>query len=222
MKLTLAPSTALMALILAPSMAAARPPEGAYIGFGLGYASASGDRGVPLEDSVVLGTDAQYEELVRTDGASGFAFDLHFGYLIGPLAPEIGIVGHGSFDFENGGGYPNFLLRFHPLLVADSLAELKFDTNVFIGAGYAISGYQPDEKVTGPTEGKGWEGWALHFGLGLTYDLAERVRLGVDLRCVLPQYSTFMIDWDDDINAEPTETPSTFVFVPTLQIIATF
>lgn len=202
--------------------AAARPPEGAYFGLGLGGAIANGDRGVPLKPGpfvigVPTGSDG-YKELVRTDFGSGLAFDLRFGWLVGPVAPEISIAGHGSTDFENGAGYPTFSVRFHPLLLVDSLADLKFDTSVFLGAGYVIGGYQPSNDK----DGKGWEGWTLTFGLGATYDVASDVRLGFDVRFLMPQYSSFMIDWGDDINATPESTPSTLVIMPTVQLVATF
>ncbi|MFO0750203.1 MAG: hypothetical protein U1F43_31725 [Myxococcota bacterium] len=222
MKPLIVPSLAVLTLVAGLGSAAARPPEGGYFGFGIGGAIAGGDRGVPLKAGpFVIGPavgSADYKELVRTDFGSGLAFDLRFGWLVGPVAPEIGIVGHGTTNFEDGAGYPNFSLRFHPLLLVDSLADLKVDASVFLGAGYAIGGYQPKND----TDGKGWEGWALHFGLGATYDLSQRVRLGFDVRFVMPQYSSFMIDWDDDINGKPASTPSTLVVIPTLQIVASF
>jgi len=209
-----------LVLTTAATTAGARPPEGAYFGFGLGYGAASGDRGVDLKAGpfVINATGSAYEELVRTDFGSGLAFDLRFGYLVGPVAPELSLAGHGDFDFENGAGYPTLGVRFHPLLLVDSLADLKFDTSVFLGAGYAIGGYQPSVD----DDGKGWSGWALTFGLGVTYDLSARVRIGLDARFVMPMYSTFMIDWDDDVDADPASTPSTLVVMPSLQIVATF
>jgi len=222
MKLPLVCAALFLASTLVTSEALARPPEGGYFAFGLGYAAASGDRGVPLKEAPGAG-GTEYEEVVRTDFGSGLGFDIRFGWLIGPIAPEISMSGHGTFDFKDGAGYPSFSVRFHPLLLADSLAAIPFDTSVFIGAGYVIGGYQPKLQVAGfNADGKGWDGWDLTFGLGVTYDLSARVRIGLDFRCLLPQYSRFMIDWDDDINGHPTETPSTFVFLPTLQIVASF
>jgi len=215
-------ATAVLSFVALSATAGARPPEGGYFGFGLGYAAASGDRGVPLKaGNFTINPaldDAGYAELVRTDFGSGLAFDIRFGYLTGPIAPELSLTGHGTFDFENGAGYATLGVRFHPMLLVDSLADSKIDASVFVAAGYGIGGYQPSND----DDGKGWQGFALTFGLGATYDLSERIRLGLDLRAVMPMYSTFMIDWGDDINADPASTPSTFVFMPTLQIVATF
>lgn len=213
-------SVTVFSSILASGAAAARPPEGGYFGFGLGYGAASGDRGVAMKPGSpgIPFTGSAYDEAVRTDFGSGLAFDLRFGYLAGPIAPELSLAGHGTLDFEDGAGYATLGVRFHPLLLVDSLADLAFDASVFVAAGYGIGGYQPSVD----DDGKGWQGFALTFGLGATYDLSAKVRLGLDLRMVMPMYSTFMIDWDDDTNADPESTPSTFVFMPTLQIVATF
>ncbi len=208
------------AVLLVPSAAEARPPEGAYIGFGLGYALPSGDRGVPLAGNPITNLAAgspQLQDVVRTDFGEGMSFELRFGWLIGPLAPEIGLVGHGSFDFANGAGYPTFTLRFHPMMLVDSV-DLPVDFNVFVGAGYAIGGYHHEVG----DDDKGWEGWNFSAGLAVSYDLSEKVRLALDLRFVLPQYTTFLYDWDDDIEFEPDGTPRTVVTIPSLQIIASF
>lgn len=216
-------SSVCAAAIAAPA-AQARPPEGGYFGFGLGYASASGDRGVPLKTggrplptNLVQGTDF-YKEEVRTDFGSGMSFELRFGWLIGPIAPEISIFGHGDFDFENGAGYPSLNVRFHPLMLIDSMADAKVDGNIYIGAGYVIGGYQPSVD----DDGKGWDGWALSFGFGGSYELSKRVHLGLDVKFAMPMYSSWKYDWDDDINFEPESTPSTLVIAPSLQIQAFF
>jgi len=203
--------------------AAARPPEGGYFGFGLGYASASGDRGVPLKSDARLPGDllegtAAYKEEVRTDFGSGMSFELRFGWLIGPIAPEISIFGHGDFNFEDGAGYPSLNIRFHPLMLIDSMADAKVDGNIYIGAGYVIGGYQPSVD----DDGKGWDGWALSFGFGGSYELSRRVHLGIDVKFAMPMYSSWKYDWDDDINFEPKSTPSTLVIAPSLQIQAFF
>lgn len=221
MKRALVLSLSILPLLFAVGDSAARPPEGAYFGLGLGGAAASGDRGVGLKAgpfSLPANNSTAYGELVRTDFGSGLAFDLRFGWLVGPIAPEIALTGHGTTNFKNGAGYPTFSVRFHPLLLVDSLADLKVDASVFIGAGYAIGGYKPSVD----DDSKGWDGWALTLGAGATYDLSQRVRLGFDLRFMLPQYGKFMIDWDDDVNATPSSTPSTTVIVPTLQLVASF
>ena len=224
------PVTATVATFLAASTivagsAAARPPEGGYFAFGLGYAIASGDRGVPLKGTAipVEASGAIGEEIVRTDFGSGMSFELRFGWLIGPIAPELSVFGHGTFDFENGAGYPGLNIRFHPFMLIDSMADSKIDANVFIGGGYVIGGYQPDEdKIPVTTKGKGWDGWYLAFGVGASYELSKRVHLGLDVKFALPMYSQWMFDWDEDINFEPESTPSTMVIAPSLQIQAFF
>jgi len=206
---------------IAVTGAHARPPEGGYFGLGLGYGMVSGDRGVPLKTKagVTLQIPANlYDETVRTDYGEGMSFELRFGWLIGPIAPEISLFGHGSFDFENGAGYPMLQVRFHPLMLVDSMAESKFDGSVYVGAGYTIGGYRHE----GSDDGKGWEGWVFDFGLSGTYQLSRRVHLGLDVKFALPMYSTWMFDWDDDINFEPASTPSMMVIAPSLQIQAFF
>ena len=49
-----------------------------------------------------------------------------------------------------------------------------------------------------------------------------RIHLGLDLKFVLPQYSSWIFDRDDDITFEPEETPSTLVIAPSLTIQACF
>jgi len=214
--------TALVALTLGAAGAAHAIPDGGYLALGLGGAIASGDRGVPLEGVFpqlhsVVGNPL-YDEMVRTDFGSGLAFELRFGYLIaGLVAPEIGLVGHGGTGFDEGAGYPTFTLRYHPVQHAIDLAERDWDANVYVGAGYAIGGYHPENVFN--DDGKGWEGWALTFGLGFDYAVGERVSLGLDVKFALPQYGDYLVDWDDDIRATPTETPSTLVVIPTAQIV---
>ena len=205
---------------LAPA-ASARPPEGGYFAFGLGYAAVSGDRGVPLAprpNTVLVVAPGEYDEVVRTDFGAGLGFEVRFGWRFGPIAPELTFFGHGAFDFENGAGYPGLKVRFHPLMLVDSLADSKLDGSVYLGAGYVIGGYTPE----GDDDGKGWEGWFLSFGLGGTYELSHRVHLGLDLKFVLPRYSSWIFDRDDDITFEPEETPSTLVIAPSLTIQACF
>ncbi|MFT7579642.1 MAG: hypothetical protein ACI9MR_001308 [Myxococcota bacterium] len=200
--------------LLMPSIAQA-VPDGAYLGIGLGGALASGDRGVPLKLSQ---SSTQFEEVVRTDFGSGMAFELRFGYLIaGVLAPEISLGGHGNLDFEDGAGYPVFVLRYHPIQHAIDHADRAWDINLYGGVGYAIGGYQPD--TTPSSKSKGWEGIAMLVGGGFAYQLADSVSLALDLRVVLPQYNTFLIDRDDDIEADAEDTPSTTVIIPTLQVV---
>lgn len=203
---------------LAPG-ADARPKEGGYFALGIGYGAVSGDRGVALEPKpgvVLVVGDA--DEVIRTDFGSGLSVDLRFGWLIGPVAPEISLFGHGSFDAENGAAMPAFQLRFHPLMLVDSLADSPIDASLFFGVGYAIGGYHHE----GDDDGKGWEGLALTFGLGATYQLSEKIHLGLDLKFAMPQYSTWIYDYDDDITFEPESTPSTLVIAPALTLFASF
>lgn len=187
--------------------------KGGYIAFGFGYAAASGDRGVVLKDApLVYGLLA--DEVVRTDFGSGMSFELRFGWLIGPIAPEIAIFGHGGFDFENGAGYPVFQLRFHPLLLAESLAGVPYDANVYAGVGYAIGGYHHK----GSDDGKGWDGLAITFGFGSSYALSPRVHLAFDLKFAMPQYSKWIADYDDNEEYKPVSTPSTLIVAPSLQL----
>ncbi len=207
--------------VIAASGAYARPPEGGYFGFGLGYGIVSGERGVPLKTKagVTLQIPTNlYDEAVRTEYGEGMSFELRFGWLIGPIAPEISLFGHGSFDFENGAGYPMLQVRFHPLMLVDSMAESKIDGSVYVGAGYTMGGYHHE----GSDDGKGWEGWVFDFGLSASYELSKRVHLALDVKFLLPQYSSWMFDWDDDINFEPASTPSMMVIAPSLQIQAFF
>lgn len=205
-------------LVAAPvSTALARPKDGGYFALGLGYAAASGDRGISLKPGMVVSVPDP-DEWTRTDFGSGLAVDLRFGWLIGPVAPEISLFGHGSFDAENGAAMPAFQLRFHPLMLVDSLADSPIDASLFFGVGYAIGGYHHE----GDDDGKGWDGLALTFGVGATYELSPKIHLGLDLKFAMPQYSTWIVDWDDDIEAEPTSTPSTMIIAPSLTLFASF
>ncbi len=213
----LAPMTALLLALGLPSAALATP-DGGYFALGLGAASVSGDRGVPLDGFFLNESLADYPALVRTDFDGGMAIELRFGYLIeGLVAPEIAVHGHGSFDFDAGAGQVTFNLRYHPLehfIAHDSRA---FDANLYVGAGYAIAGFHPDEDVD--EDGKGWEGMSWSLGLGFGYQLGDRVSLGLDLKVVLPRYATYIWDRDDGREYEAPEAPETLFVVPSLQLV---
>ncbi|HRE91281.1 MAG TPA: hypothetical protein PK095_19340 [Myxococcota bacterium] len=198
------------------STADARPKEGGYFALGIGYGAVSGDRGVALEPGSRIVPDA--DEWIRTDFGSGLSFDIRFGWLIGPIAPEISLFGHGTFDAEDGAALPAFQLRFHPLMLVDSLADSPIDASLFFGVGYAIGGYHHE----GSDDGKGWDGLGLTFGLGATYQLSEKIHLGLDLKFAMPMYSTWIFDYDDDETYKPESTPSTLVIAPALTLFASF
>ena len=214
---------ALVASVVATGGQAHALPDGGYIGIGLGGAIASGDRGVALKvtNGVALQIPSQFfEEQVRTDFGTGLAFELRFGYLIAKtVAAEISIVGHGATSFDDGAGYPTFALRYHFMQHAVDLAERAWDLDVYVGAGYVIGGYHPDKASNPSGDGRGWEGWHVSFGLNGEYQIGERVGLALDLKFILPQYSTYIFDWDDDIRFDPASTPSTLVVMPTLQVV---
>ena len=56
----------------------------------------------------------------------------------------------------------------------------------------------------------------------MTWEATPGFAVGLDLRAVLPQYDTFLVDWDDDVTATPTETATATVFIPSLQLIGSF
>ncbi len=208
------------ALLTSAPEARATPGDGGYVALGLGYAIASGDAGQTFGSSPfsnIASGSAVYDEVVNTDFGDGLGFELRFGWRIGAFAPEIGLVGHGSTKFDEGAGYPMFSLRVHPLRFVDAL-DIPFDFNVFAGAGYAIGGYHH----TFGDDDKGWEGWAWSAGAGATWELSPGFSVGLDLRAILPQYDTFLVDWDDDLTAKPTETATATVLIPSLQFIGSF
>jgi len=213
-------TTALVALgIGAPSSALALP-DGGYIAIGFGAGIASGDQGVPLKATPgisVSASSSQYKELVRTDFGTGLATELRFGYLIQKLvAAELGVSGHGATSFGDGAGFVSFALRYHFLQHAIDLTDRAFDMDVYFGAGYAIGGYEPD--LTG-ADSKGWEGWQWNVGIDFEYQVGENVGIAIDLKFVLPQYGEFIIDYDDDVRVDPSETPDTLVILPTVQLV---
>ncbi|MCA9517740.1 MAG: hypothetical protein KC635_22525 [Myxococcales bacterium] len=213
-----------LALLAATAPEASAVPDGGYIAIGIGGAIASGDRGVELDSPTAqaaqLGCPTCYDETVRTDFGSGLAFELRFGYLIaGILAPEISLGGHGETSFDSGAAYPSFVLRYHPVEHAIAHEDRAWDANVYVGVGYAIGGYYPDEKKALIDDGKGWDGVAVLAGVGFDYQVASSVSLGLDVRFALPQYGTFRYDDDKDLDFDPKSTPSTLVIIPTLQAI---
>lgn len=214
---------ALVASVVATSGQAHALPDGGYIGIGLGGAIASGDRGVALKPSPTVQVNASsagYDEVVRTDFGTGLAVELRFGYLIAKvLGVEIGVSGHGATSFDEGAGYPTFALRYHFIQHAIDLAERDWDVDVYFGGGYAIGGYHPSKSADPSGDGKGWEGWQVSFGFNGEYQIGERVGLALDLKFVLPQYGSFVFNYDKDYRADPASTPSTLVVMPTLQVV---
>ncbi|TNF35012.1 MAG: hypothetical protein EP329_06670 [Deltaproteobacteria bacterium] len=208
---------ALVTFGIANPNAAHALPDGGYIGLGFGAGLASGDRGVPLEAGAVSisGGSAVQDEVVRTDFGTGLAFELRFGYLIQKLVGlDIGLTGHGTTSFDDGAGFVSLTAHYHFLQHAIDLSERAFDVDVYFGGGYAIGGYHPDFG-----DAKGWEGSQVNFGVDFEYQVGERVGLAIDCKFVLPQYTTFIVDYDDDIRVDPAETPSSLVVVPTIQLI---
>ena len=197
-------------------------PDGGYIAIGFGGAVASGDHGVPLKPSSTAQITVQpgnpiYDEIVRTDFGSGLGAELRFGYLIAKLiAPEVSACGHGATSFDDGAGFVSFALRYHFVQHFMDLAERPWDLDVYFGGGYAIGGYHPAKF---DTKGKGWEGWELETGVDFEYQLGERVGLALDVKFVLPQYGTYIWNYDDKIRFDAQSTPSTLVVMPTLQVI---
>lgn len=213
---------ALLASGIATGGQAIALPDGGYIAIGVGGAIASGDRGVALNPQLFQAQNGAplsmlQDDWVRTDFGSGLAAELRFGYLIAKVvAPEISVSGHGATSFDDGAGFVSFALRYHVMQHAIDLAERAWDLDVYFGGGYAIGGFHPDKYGN---DGKGWEGWQLNFGLNAEYQVGERVGLALDVKFALPQYGSYIFNYDDDIRSTAVSTPSTLVVMPTLQVV---
>lgn len=215
--------------------------DGFYISIGLGGAVVSGDRGVGLDlnngcsaqtnqrflwyedvapkQCVYAGTQAGFEEVSRTDAGSGMSFQLRFGYtFIGLLSPELVLAGHGDPSTTDGSASALFRLRYHPAQHAIDHEDRAWDVSVYAGVGYIIHGFNPDKSVQNGDDAKAWEGVNITFGAGFDYKLAPFVSLGIDLQFWLPQYSSYIANFEKGWRSDPTETPSTFAFLPQLHV----
>jgi hypothetical protein len=229
--------------------------DGFYFGLGLGYASVSGTRGVPIENHEVcpefrgnapflwaepvgggvqciyaggngatVSPEEQFAEVVRTDFGSGLAFELRFGWnVLGYASPELSVSGHGGLEGKEGMAHVTGRLRIHPIQFWIPMEERPYDATVYGGFGLpSFGGYHPDEFIQGNDDGKGWQG--IHYDTGLSFHwmVARVVSLGLDVRFLFPRYLTWIVNFDDDVQSLPKETPSTTVVLTTLQLMALF
>lgn len=162
--------------------------------------------------------ESTLKDLRRTDIASGMHLQIRIGYnILGYVSPEIVLSGNGGFDLDEGMANVGFQLRLHWAMLALPLEEREWDGDLYYGVGYTIAGYHPEPRNQGgEDEGKGWEGVFHAFGTSFSYMVGKRVSVGLDLRFVLPQYVTWIVNFDKGFRHFPDETPSTLVFAPTI------
>ncbi len=231
---------AVTALLAAP--AAHAVPDGFYFSLGLGGGlTLSGEQGVTMKVPSACGgggvprpflwyepadhqcvfalSDAQHKEVARTDWGSGLGFQLRIGYnILGHASVEATVSGQGNPDGSEGAGHVSFQARWGFAELITPHEARDWDADVFFGGGYSIGGYHPDPAVQGNDDGKGWDGYNFTFGGAFRYAVAKRITLDLDLKFILPGYTTFIANFDKGYEATPAQTPSTLVFSPTLGV----
>ena len=231
-----------LSLVLLSAGPSSAVGEGVYFSLGLGGGIVSGDRDVTLkvpskcEQLGVTGdrflwseqykcvsspNQASHEESVRTDFGSGFGFQFRLGYNIKELVSVEGfIMGHGDPGPGStaGMGHVGLQLRYHPVGHGIPAEGRLWDVDVMLGVGYSVGGFSPDPDIQGDDDEKAWDGLAITTGVAFNYEVSDRVALGLDLKFVFPQFSSYIANWDKNYVEEPEETPFTMVFLPTLDI----
>jgi hypothetical protein len=217
-----------LALLLAlPATAAAR--GGLYFGFDLGGAKVWGDTNIVLNHS----PDSQYyvptghEAQVRSETGSGFAAGIRLGYnVMGYAGIEATILAHGNKQSAantwEGAGHPAITLRLYPmefltLFDNPTLKSFKgrpWDVNLSFGyAPYDLGGYHISSS-----QGRGWEGYSLQWGIAGEYYVAKTVSVGAEMRFIKPVYNSFLVKWDPWQAVALADTESNFVLAPMAQI----
>jgi hypothetical protein len=215
-------------------------PGGFYMSLGLGGATLGGDRGIVMlvpdacsnatngrflwyepDDYLCVSapSDNHLDEVVRTDFGSGFAFQFRMGYTIeGWVSIEAALSGHGDpgKGGSNGMGHVGGQLRYHFANHITPFNKRRWDVDVFLGAGYTVGGYQPDQSID--DDAKAWEGWFFSVGSGFRYLVSKRVSVGLDLKFILPTFTSWVANWEKNYVSSPVENPSTVIFSPTAEI----
>ncbi len=163
-------------------------------------------------------TEKVCKDLLRTDAGSGFAFGFRLGYNFWGYAALETYV-HANFNTDSGGGKFEgaagwgFLGKYFPLEHFAKLKQRWYDPFVYFGGGFiTFMGYH--EEYDYDHDLRGWKGGHLLFGLGSDFYVHKTVSLGFDLRFMMPMYKTYIYDWDNDITATPSSTPSTLIVSP--------
>ncbi len=247
-RLPRAASAVVLAVVFAAVVALAAPaahatPDGFYFSLGVGGAlTLSGERGVTMKVPTACGgsaatqrpflwyepgdhqcifapSDEYHQEVARTDWGSGMGFQLRLGYnILGHASVEATVSGQGNPDGSEGAGHVSFQARWSFAELIKPHEERDWDADVFFGGGYSIGGYHPDPAIQGNDDGKGWDGYNFTVGGAFRYAVAKRITLDLDLKVILPGYTTFIANFDKNYEATPAETPSTVVFSPTLGV----
>ena len=167
-------------------------------------------------------TEAEYlNEALRTEFGQGIAPTLRLGWNIkGYVSPELALFAHGNTSGTEGAALPSLRVRLHPAEFFIHHDKRDWDASLFAGGGMAIGGYAHPEafKATDDDDGKGWSGWNFSFGASFNYAVAEVFSLGLDLNFIKAGYVTWIVSWNDNLQSLTTETPSTWVVSPTLQM----
>ena len=217
------------ATVIALCAATANAKEGFYIGFGMGYASASGEKVSAANNK---GDGIQLQQF-GTDGIqSAFALALRFGYnVMGYGSAELDLTPFGSSlgdkDHRNGTGLITGNLKFHPIEIW--LHAYDVDPYVFFGLGYSFAAYQASEyytdthgnlQVKPEMQSKGFSGMAVQWGFGLDYYILRWFSVGALVNFYYPLYSTMYYDWNKGKDYALDPRPSTSYIMP--MILATF
>jgi hypothetical protein len=191
--------------------------EGFSVQFGLGggfFSLDEGDLSSALSDLSPPRNDA-----ARLTGtlADGLALRFAMAYNIkGYASVEAGLTAHGwnlgNADEIGGSGHLTFCGHFHPLQLW--LPERDYDASVFLGGGYSIVGGGRDDH------NRGLQGGELEFGVTGRYFFTSFFSLGVDMRFAVPFYSTWFVDWDDDVQFDLDSSPGALFF--TLLLVSSF
>ncbi len=190
--------------------------QGLFVKLGLGYGSVSGTDGPTIPEVTCTNCSSipglaifrasapdRYAQAVTTNKGSGMAAGLEIGYNIlgyGSIAADLAWQGSpfGSSTDNAGVGLGGGTIGFHPLRFVKK-GKFPLDVRLYGGFTYGIS-YYYENAMQVDAKGKAWTGTAPLYGLTAEYMFKRRgiFALGFDVRNVMPGYTKWYYNYDND------------------------
>ncbi len=201
--------------------------QGLFLKLGLGYGTVSGTDGPTIPEITCTNCSAipglamfrtsysvGYAQAVTTNKGSGLATGLELGYNVlgyGSIALDLAWQGSpfGASTDNAGVGLGGGTIGFHPLRFVKK-GKFPLDLRIYGGLTYGVS-YYYENAMQVDAKGKAWTGTAPLWGLAAEYMFKRRgiFALGVDVRNVMPGYTKWYYNYDNDQTSKLDSAQST-------------